>query len=104
MLRELDDALEDRVVVLVVDLLAEALARALVPAAVPVEPVPVEAVAAVGEAAEAVAWRAMPSPRALATPMLREATRARLRAAGWGRFAFMRANVRSGCEPRVSDR
>ena len=34
-------------------------------------------------------WRAMPRPRALAMPTLREATRARLRAAGWGRFVVM---------------
>ena len=38
---------------------------------------------------DAVDWRAMPSPSALATPMLREATRARLRAAGCGRFLVM---------------
>ena len=40
-------------------------------------------------AVEAVDWRAMPSPMALATPMLREATRARPLAAGCGRFLFM---------------
>ncbi len=38
---------------------------------------------------EEACWRAMPRPRALATPMLREATRARLRAAGCGRFVVM---------------
>ena len=62
----------------------------------------VEAAAAVVEAA--VAWRAMPRPRALATPMLSEAKRARLRAAGWGRFVLMGVNVRTGCEPVVRGR
>lgn len=38
---------------------------------------------------EEACWRAMPRPRALAMPMLREATRARVRAAGCGRFVVM---------------
>ncbi len=38
---------------------------------------------------EETCWRAMPRPRALAKPMLSEATRARLRAAGWGRLVLM---------------
>ena len=45
--------------------------------------------AGVDAVVDAVDSRAMPSPRALATPMLREATRARLRAAGCGRFLVM---------------
>jgi hypothetical protein len=45
--------------------------------------------AVVGAVVDPVDWRAMPSPSALATPMLREATRARLRAAGCGRFLVM---------------
>ncbi len=47
----------------------------------------------------AVGCRAMPSPRALATPMLSEATSARLREAGCGRFVVMGRNVGTGCEP-----
>jgi hypothetical protein len=67
----------------VVDLAAVVL---VVAAAAPVSAAGVEAAAVV---TVDVAWRAMPSPRALAIPMLREATRARLRAAGWGRFGLM---------------
>jgi hypothetical protein len=53
------------------------------------------AVAAVALAVPANDWRAMPRPRALAMPMLSDATRARLRAAGWGRFVLMGVNVRT---------
>jgi hypothetical protein len=64
-------------------------------------PVSVEAAAVV---VVVVAWRAMPRPRALATPMLSEAKRARLRAAGWGRFGLMGGNVRTGRECSVRGR
>jgi hypothetical protein len=93
-------------VVLVVDFLVVVVlvveGAAPVAGAAVAAPVSVEAAAAVVE--PAVAWRAMPSPRALATPMLSEATRARLRAAGWGRFVLMRGNLRTGCERSVRGR
>jgi hypothetical protein len=53
------------------------------------EPVPLVTEAAVALAVPAIDWRAMPRPRALAMPMLSDATSARLRAAGWGRFVLM---------------
>ena len=84
-------------VVVVVDLVAVELVAALAvvlvvagAAEVPVAAVPaVPVVAAAAVVVAAVAWRAMPRPRALAMPMLSEATRARLRAAGWVRFVLM---------------
>jgi hypothetical protein len=84
-------------VVLVVDLAA---AVVLVLAAAVVGVVAAPAAEAEAEAVE-TAWRAMPSPRALAIPMLRDATSARLRAAGWGRFVLMGVNLRSRREPLV---
>ena len=75
-------------VVVVVDLVAVELVAALAVVLVVAgaDELPVAAAAVV---VAAVAWRAMPRPRALAMPMLSEATRARLRAAGWGRFVLM---------------
>jgi hypothetical protein len=107
--RAADVVAVDRFTVVVVDFAAvvDAVAAAVdevvgeVPAAaLVVAPLSVRAVAAL-VTVEAVAWRAMPRPRALAMPMLRDATRARLRAAGWGRFVLMTANLRTGCEPTV---
>jgi len=80
-------------VVVVVDLVAvelvAALAVVLVVAGADELPAAAVPVAAAAVVVAAVAWRAMPRPRALAMPMLSEATRARLRAAGWGRFVLM---------------
>jgi hypothetical protein len=84
-------------VVLVVLLAAELLevAAAVVGLVPAVEPRPAELVSPVVATAAALVavvatdWSAMPRPRALATPMLSEATSARLRAAGWGRFVLM---------------
>ena len=75
-------------VVVVVDLVAVELVAglAVVLVVAGADELPVAAAAVV---VAAVAWRAMPRPRALAMPMLSEATRARLRAAGWGRFVLM---------------
>lgn len=77
-----------------------------VPVVVLVVPVPLSPVVTVAAeaAVEATDCRAMPSPRALATPMLRDATRARLRAAGWGRFDLMAVNLRTGRERSVRGR
>lgn len=66
------------------------LAAAAVVGVVPARPDErVSLVVTAAEAVVAIDWSAMPRPRALATPMLSEATRARLRAAGWGRFRLM---------------
>ena len=93
-------AVEDELVVLLLAVVEG------VPAVVLVVPVPLSpAVTVAAEAAvEATDCRAMPSPRALATPMLRDATRARLRAAGWGRFDLMAVNLRTGRERSVRGR
>jgi hypothetical protein len=64
------------------------------------EVVPSPTVATV-PAEEGAVPRAMPTPRALARPRLTEATRARLREAGCGRFVPMPANLRIRREPMV---
>lgn len=90
----------------VVDLVVDGVAVAVVDEVVAAAVVGVLESVAVGAAAATVtvevAWRAMPRPRALAIPTLREATRARLRLAGCGRFVLMSKNLWIGCEGLVS--